>query len=191
MSTPGRRAPTGEPDWLTLGQAAKFLGVAQSTIRKWSDQGRVPAFYTPGGHRRYRRGDLETFLERSGPGPRGGGPLVLVVDDDARLREFMRVNLEMEGYSVREASSADEALAALEDQAPELVLLDVVMPGVDGWQMLQRMQERHGSIPVIMFSGKVDDQSAADAESRGARAFMGKPFDPQQLIERAKQLVPA
>jgi excisionase family DNA binding protein len=191
MSYPGRRPPAGESDWLTLGQAAKFLGVAQSTIRKWSDQGRVPAFYTPGGHRRYRRGDLETFLDRSGPGPRGGGPLVLVVDDDARLREFMRVNLEMEGYTVREAASADEALAALEDQAPQLVLLDVVMPGVDGWQMLQRMQERHGSIPVIMFSGKVDDESAADAEQRGARAFVGKPFDPQQLIERAKQLVPA
>jgi excisionase family DNA binding protein len=191
MSYPGRRPPAGESDWLTLGQAAKFLGVAQSTIRKWSDQGRVPAFYTPGGHRRYRRGDLETFLDRSGPGPRGGGPLVLVVDDDSRLREFMRVNLEMEGYTVREASSADEALAALEDQAPQLVLLDVVMPGVDGWQMLQRMQERHGSIPVIMFSGKVDDESAADAEQRGARAFVGKPFDPQQLIERAKQLVPA
>ena len=191
MSYPGRRPPSGESDWLTLGQAAKFLGVAQSTIRKWSDQGRVPAFYTPGGHRRYRRGDLETFLDRSGPGPRGGGPLVLVVDDDARLREFMRVNLEMEGYTVREAASADEALAALEDQAPQLVLLDVVMPGVDGWQMLQRMQERHGSIPVIMFSGKVDDESAADAEKRGARGFVGKPFDPQQLIERAKQLVPA
>ena len=46
-----RRAPTSEPDWLTLGQAAKYLGVAQSTIRKWSDLGRVPAFYTPGGHR--------------------------------------------------------------------------------------------------------------------------------------------
>jgi excisionase family DNA binding protein len=191
MTYPGRRAPTGEPDWLTLGQAARFLGVAQSTIRKWSDQGRVPAFYTPGGHRRYRRRDLESFLERSGPGGRSGGPLVLVVDDDPRLREFVRVNLEMEGYAVREAASADEALAALEDQAPELVLLDVVMPGVDGWQMLQRMQERHGSIPVIMFSGKVDEATTADAKSRGARAFVGKPFDPQQLIERAKQLVPA
>jgi DNA-binding NtrC family response regulator len=65
------------------------------------------------------------------------------------------------------------------------------MPGVDGWQMLQRMQERHGSIPVIMFSGKVDEESAAEAEQRGARGFIGKPFDPQQLIERAKQLVPA
>ncbi|HEV2592149.1 MAG TPA: response regulator [Gaiellaceae bacterium] len=184
-----RRAPTGEPDWLTLGQAAKFLGVAQSTIRKWSDQGRVPAFYTPGGHRRYRRRDLESFLDRSGPGGRTQGPLVLVVDDDARLREFVRVNLELEGYSVREASSADEALNAIEDQAPELVLLDVVMPGVDGWQMLQRMQERYGSIPVIMFSGKVEG-SAGDAQKRGASGFIGKPFDPHQLVEQAKALVP-
>ena len=66
----------GEPtEWMTLGQAAKYLGVAQSTIRKWSDLGRVPAFYTPGGHRRYRRSDLDTFLEYSGPGggPRPGG----------------------------------------------------------------------------------------------------------------------
>ena len=191
MTTPGRRALTDEPDWLTLGQAARYLGVAQSTIRKWSDQGRVPAFYTPGGHRRYRRRDLETFLDRSGPGGRTSGPLVLVVDDDPRLREFVRVNLELEGYEVREASSAEEALEVIEDQAPALVLLDVVMPGVDGWQMLQRMQERYGSIPVIMFSGKVDSTLADDAEQRGARDFVGKPFDPRQLIERAKQLVPA
>jgi FixJ family two-component response regulator len=65
------------------------------------------------------------------------------------------------------------------------------MPGIDGWQMLQRMQERHGSIPVIMFSGQVDASSAGDTEGRGAQGFLGKPFDPQQLIERAKQLVPA
>jgi DNA-binding response OmpR family regulator len=71
------------------------------------------------------------------------------------------------------------------------VLLDVVMPGVDGWQMLQRMQERHGQIPVIMFSGKVDEGAAGDARERGASGFVGKPFDPQELIERAKQLVPA
>ena len=184
-------AQRDDSEWLTLGQAARFLGVAQSTIRKWSDQGRVPAFYTPGGHRRYRRRDLEAFLDRSGPGGKSSGPLVLVVDDDARLREFMRVNLEMEGYTVREASSAEEALGSIEDQAPELVLLDVVMPGIDGWEMLQRMQERYGSIPVIMFSGQVDANSAGEAEQRGARGFVGKPFDPQQLIERAKQLVPA
>jgi len=189
-SAPNRRPPSGEPEWLTLGQAAKFLGVAQSTIRKWSDQGRVPAFYTPGGHRRYRRRDLELFVDRSGPSGKAGGPLVLVVDDDARLREYMRVNLEIEGYAVREADSAEKALEAIEDQAPDLVLLDVVMPGVDGWQMLQKLQERHGSIPVIMFSGQVDERSAGEAEQRGARGFVGKPFDPQELLSRAKALVP-
>jgi excisionase family DNA binding protein len=192
-STPpggGRRAPASEPDWLTLGQAAKFLGVAQSTIRKWSDQGRVPAFYTPGGHRRYRRRDLEQFLERSGPGSRGAGPVVLIVDDDDRLREFVRVNLEMEGYSVVEAGNAEEGLAAVEEQPPDLILLDVMMPGVDGWEMLRRIQERHGvgAIPVIMFSGKVDEPDATAA--RGTQGFLGKPFDPTQLIESTKQLLP-
>jgi excisionase family DNA binding protein len=186
-----RPAASTEPDWLTLGQAAKYLGVAQSTIRKWSDQGRVPAFYTPGGHRRYRRGDLDSFLQRSGPGGRGG-PTVLIVDDDERLREYVRVNLEMEGYTVREAASAEEGLGVLEEATPDLVLLDVMMPEVDGWEMLQRVQERHGigTIPVIMFSGKVDDQGAEEAATRGAQGFIGKPFNPQQLIDQTKQLLP-
>jgi len=190
----GRRAPTSEPDWLTLGQAAKYLGVAQSTIRKWSDQGRVPAFYTPGGHRRYRRQDLDNFLTRSGPGGAvQQGPVILIVDDDERVREYVRVNLEMEGYTVREAGSADQGLEVLEEVSPDLVLLDVMMPEVDGWEMLRRVRERHGidAIPVVMFSGKVDQGTAGDAAARGAQGFLGKPFDPQQLIEHAKQLLPA
>jgi excisionase family DNA binding protein len=184
-----RRAPGNEPDWLTLGQAAKYLGVAQSTIRKWSDLGRVPTFYTPGGHRRYRRRDLDAFLERSGTAAKTG-PLVLIVDDDEHLRQYVRVNLELEGYSVREAADAEEGLAALEEEVPDLILLDVMMPQVDGWEMLRRVHERHGvgSIPVIMFSGKVDEAGGAD--TRGVSGFIGKPFDPQQLIESTKQLVP-
>jgi excisionase family DNA binding protein len=188
-----RRAPANEADWLTLGQAAKYLGVAQSTIRKWSDQERLKAFYTPGGHRRYRRRDLDAFLDRSGRGrATEGGPLVLIVDDDDRLREYVRVNLEMEGYEVREAASAEQGLAVLEEASPDLILLDVMMPEVDGWEMLRRVQERHGvgSIPVIMFSGKVDEQSGAEAETRGAQGFIGKPFNPQQLIASTKQLLP-
>jgi excisionase family DNA binding protein len=184
-----RQVPAENADWLTLGAAAKYLGVAQSTIRKWSDVGRVPTFYTPGGHRRYRRRDLDAFLERSGPAT-STGPLVLIVDDDERLRQYVRANLELEGYSVREAASAEAGLEALEDQAPDLILLDVMMPKVDGWEMLRRVRERHGvdSIPVIMFSGKVD--SPEEAEAHGAQGFIGKPFDPQQLIESTKQLVP-
>ena len=100
----------GSSDWLTLGQAATYLGVAQSTVRKWSDGGRLSAFYTPGGHRRFRRADLDAFLAGSSGGTATAEkPLVLVVDDDEQLREFIRVNLEMDGYVVREAGSAAEA----------------------------------------------------------------------------------
>src|SRR5215211_1382889 len=112
------RSTSSEPQWLTLGEAARYLGVAQSTIRKWSDTGRVRAFYTPGRHRRYRREDLDAFLESSG-GPGGSeGPLVLIVDDDELVREYVRVNLEAEGYNVREAGNAEEGLQVLEDAQP-------------------------------------------------------------------------
>jgi excisionase family DNA binding protein len=186
----------GGLDWLTLGQAAEYLGVAQSTVRKWSDTGRLPAFYTPGGHRRFRRSDLDAFLSNSrgaSASPVRSGPVILIVDDDARLREFVRVNLEMDGYTVREAGNASEGLAALDEEPPDLILLDVMMPEVDGWEMLRRVRERHGvdSIPVIMFSGKIDERTAGTAEERGAQAFFGKPFDPQQLIQSTKQLLRA
>ena len=179
MAGVGRRAAGTEADWLTLGQAAKYLGVAQSTIRKWSDQGLVPAFYTPGGHRRFRRRDLDGFLARSGRA-QTAGPLVLIVDDDPGLRR-----------AVREAGNADEGMAALEDESPDLILLDVMMPEVDGWELLRRVQEKHGvgTIPVIMFSGRVEG-GADEAASRGAQGFVGKPFDPEALIESTKQVLP-
>ena len=188
---PGRQPPLGETDWLTLGQAARYLGVAQSTIRKWSDNGRVRAFKTPGRHRRYRRDDLDAFLQRSAPESHAG-PIVLIVDDDERLREYVRVNLEMEGYTVHEAGSSEDGMKVLDELRPDLVLLDVMMPKVDGWEMLQLMHERHGvgSIPVVMFSGKVDEAVADQAAERGAQGFIGKPFDPQELIAQTKQLLP-
>jgi excisionase family DNA binding protein len=188
----GPPAAPGDPEWLTLGQAARYLGVAQSTIRKWSDDGRVRAFYTPGGHRRYRRADLESFLAHSGPGGGGAGPVVLIVDDDEGLREYVRTRLEAEGYAVREAASAEAGLQVLEEATPDLVLLDVMMPEVDGWEMLRLVQERHGvgTIPVVMFSGKAD-APADEAASRGAQGFIGKPFDPQELVDQTKQLLPS
>jgi excisionase family DNA binding protein len=181
-----------EPEWMTLGQAAKFLGVAQSTIRKWSDSGRIPTFYTPGGHRRYRRGDLETFLLRSGPGRGQTGPSVLLVDDDNAMRELVRLQLEREGYSVLEAASAAEGLAAIESHKPELILLDVMMPHTDGWEMLRQIQERYGvgSIPVLMFSGQVDEAGQRQATSSGARGFVGKGFDLDELVDQAKSILP-
>jgi CheY-like chemotaxis protein len=118
--------------------------------------------------------------------------VVLVVDDDQGVRELVRANLELEGYAVREAASADEGLAVLEEEPPDLILLDVMMPEVDGWEMLRRIQERFGvgSIPVIVFSGQVEEEAVSQAATRGARGFLGKPFDLRQLVDQAKQIVP-
>ena len=93
---------------------------------------------------------------------------------------------------MREAGSAEDGLALLEERLPELILLDVMMPQVDGWEMLRRVQERHGvgTIPVIMFSGKLDAGTLAEATARGASGVLGKGFDPQELIESAKRTLP-
>ena len=108
------------------------------------------------------------------------------------MRELVRLELEREGYDVQEAASADEGLASIESRKPELVLLDVMMPHVDGWEMLRRIQDQYGAgvIPVVMFSGKLDEETQAKAASSGAQGFVGKPFDLQHLIDQTKQIVP-
>ena len=79
-----------------------------------------------------------------------------------------------------------------QERSPDLILLDVMMPQVDGWETLRRIQEHTGvgAIPVIMFSGKVDEESASEAATRGVQGFIGKPFDPRSLIESTKQQLP-
>ncbi len=133
-------------EWLTLGAAAGYLGVAKSTLRGWADQGRVPAFYTPGGHRRFRRPDLDAFLARFGPAgrPRSGAS-VLVVSADADARARLRAALQAEGYWVRDAADTDEGLALLEVDAPDLILLDEQIPTDDAEALLR-------SASVITFS---------------------------------------
>ena len=117
---------------------------------------------------------------------------ILVVDDNTDNVEVLRVRLDSWGYETHAATNGAEALEYVQQSPPDLILLDVMMPGVDGWEMLRRVQERHGTgaIPVVMFSGKVDEETLAEATARGARGFVGKPFDLQQLIDQTKQIVP-
>jgi excisionase family DNA binding protein len=190
---PQARRSDERSEWLTLGRAAEYLGVAQSTIRKWCDAGRVPAFTTPGGHRRFRKSDLDAFLEHSRPGalPSHNGLVILIVDNEPGVRAYVRASLEPEGYHVEEAAEADEALRLVETRSPDLIMIDANLPQVNGWEMLRRLRERHGegTPPVLMFSS-LDEADEQLAHSLGAREFFGRPLDPRRLVESARQVLP-
>lgn len=186
----------GEPDWLTLGETARYLGVAQSTVRKWADHGRVETFKTPGGHRRFKREDLDKFMhgakgEQLPESRRGGAPVVLVVDDDADVRLVLRECLENEGFVVMEGANALQGIDRINQRIPDLMMIDVSMPGVDGWEMLRRVREKLDvhDLPVVVFSGKISPEELRHAPDRGAQGYLRKPFDPFKLVAQAKALI--
>jgi CheY-like chemotaxis protein len=117
---------------------------------------------------------------------------ILVADDEPHIVTALEFLLQRNGFEVQVARNGDEALNLIESGQPDLVLLDVMMPSVDGWEMLRRVQERYGAgaIPVVMFSGKVDEQAQQQAAVNGAQGFVGKPFDLQQLIDQTKTIAP-
>ena len=186
------RQASEHSEWLTLGQAARYLGVAQSTLRKWCDARRVPAFTTPGGHRRFRKSDLDEFVGQSRPDSQGHGrPVILVIDDEPGIPAYVRASLEPEGYEVEESSDVKEGLRLVEARPPGLIMVDVTMPGVDGWEMLRRLREKRGdeTPPVILFSA-VNESDEQLARSLGAKAYFGRPLDPRRLVESAREALP-
>jgi DNA-binding response OmpR family regulator len=106
----------------------------------------------------------------------------LVVDDDAALRLLCRVNLELEGFAVREAATVAEAEAALAVERPDVVLLDVHLGGEQTHDLLARI--RADGIPVALVTGSVDMNDYRDS----ADAMLAKPFVPQMLVETARRL---
>ena len=112
-------------------------------------------------------------------------PLVLAVDDEAYIRRLLTVNLAADGYDVITAASGEEALKLLEEHQPDLVILDIMMPGMDGLELLEHIRER-SSVPVLMLTAKGDISCLSRALGGGADDFMTKPFSPQVLSARVR-----
>jgi CheY-like chemotaxis protein len=129
---------------------------------------------------------------RHRPEPGGGGgsrrpeesaPLVLLVDDERAIRTICRVNLEGDGLAVDEAADGGEALEAVKRERPSLVLLDVMMPGVDGWKVAEQLaaDEETQDIPVVFLSARAAHEDRLRAQELGAVGYVVKPFDPVEL----------
>ncbi|HEY6928323.1 MAG TPA: sigma-54 dependent transcriptional regulator [Thermoanaerobaculia bacterium] len=107
---------------------------------------------------------------------------VLIVDDDAGIRDALRMILEYEGYEVAVAADGKAGLAEIETGAPDAVLLDIKMPGMDGFEVLDRIAAREGAPPVLMISGHGDIATAVEATRRGAVDFLEKPPQRERIL---------
>lgn len=115
-------------------------------------------------------------------------PTVLVVDDEPRMIQFIRMNLELEGYRVIQASNGLEALEKVRSDLPDAVVLDVMMPELDGFETLRLLREISG-VPVIMLTVRDDEDDKVKGLELGADDYVTKPFSPRELTSRIKAVL--
>lgn len=121
-------------------------------------------------------------------GQRESGRRVLVVDDEPRVIGFIRMNLELEGHQILEAHNGVEALEIIRTKLPDLVLLDVMMPELDGFETLRMLRE-FSDIPVIMLTAKGEENDKVYGLELGADDYVAKPFGPRELSSRIKAVL--
>ncbi len=113
---------------------------------------------------------------------------ILVVDDEPRMRRFIRMNLELEGYEVLEADDGMEAVERVREDLPDLVLLDVMMPEMDGFEALRLIRE-YSNVPVIMLTVKSDEDDKVRGLELGADDYVTKPFGPREMLSRIRAVL--
>ncbi|MGH3002260.1 MAG: response regulator [Gaiellaceae bacterium] len=140
---------------------------------------------------RVLRNTLRSTSEGSPPLDRARVRRVLLVDDDASLRMIYRFNLQASGVEVVEAGDGETALRLLQQDLPDVLLLDVMMPGIDGWAVAEALaaDPRTSSLPVIFITARADDVSRARGQRLGAAGFLTKPFNPTALADEIEAIL--
>ncbi len=119
-------------------------------------------------------------------------PVVLVVDDEPDIRTLMKINLEAAGYSVVTAASGEEALEVVHRQPPDAMFLDLMMPGIDGWEVLAELKAGRGpgsEFPVFLVTALHDGELRVRGGIEGALRYITKPFDPGDLVRALEQVL--
>lgn len=113
---------------------------------------------------------------------------ILIADDEASIRDLTRLYLEKEGYRVVTAANGAEALAEVRDSSPDLLVLDLMMPEVDGWEVCRRVREEN-DLPIIMLTARDQDIDKIVGLEMGADDYVTKPFNPRELVARVRALL--
>lgn len=177
---------------LTTFQVARELGVVFSTVNYWVDDGALPGFRTPGGHRRIRRDDLEAFKASRGfAGPSGGRRSLLIVEDDHPFRRALKRHLTKAALPVEilEADNGFDAGRLIVEKRPALVVLDIHLPGVDGFEVMRRVATMSHHPRIVAISGHAPRAYEERTLKLGAAAFLAKPFEPADLVRVIRGLL--
>jgi excisionase family DNA binding protein len=159
--------------------ASELLRLHEETVRCMAREGRIPAFKV-GRVWRFSRRSLHEWAQ----GQWKQEPLnsVLIVDDDEAVRNVARQVMERAGFRVLTAEGGTQALAIMRQDLPNVVLLDLRMPGMDGPTTLKAIRAEHGDVPVIIITGYPDSELVVRALDHGPVTLLAKPLDRRQLI---------
>lgn len=114
---------------------------------------------------------------------------ILILDDEDPIRQFMKINLDYQGYQTVEASSGEEALRIFEEEKPAVAILDIMLPGISGYEVCEKIRDKSPMTGIIMVSAKSQDIDKILGLEKGADDYIIKPFNPQELILRVKSLM--
>ncbi len=117
--------------------------------------------------------------------PSTGSTHILIVDDEPQVRKFLRLSLQAEGYVVLEADTAEDAIDIVRTQQPDLMILDLSLPDLDGQQVIRAVRLM-SSIPILVLSGRTEDSEKIAALEHGADDYMAKPFSVHDLVQRVR-----
>ncbi len=115
-------------------------------------------------------------------------PRILIADDEQVIRLLLRRILEAEGYSITEVGNGEEALKEAKREVPSLIVLDVTMPGINGFQACKRIRE-FSNVPIVLLSGIDNDEEKTKALGAGATEFLTKPFFPKEFAARIRDIL--
>lgn len=114
-----------------------------------------------------------------------------MVDDDPVILRLIEVNLDLEGFDVVTANRGEDAIAKAGSTSPDLILLDLMMPEMSGWELAERLQksEKTARIPIVFLSARTQDEDRRRGEELGVAGYITKPFDPADLVATIRKLM--
>lgn len=114
---------------------------------------------------------------------------ILVVDDEANIRDLARLYLEKDGYQVVTAVDGQQALDLIRQNTPTLMVLDLMLPGIDGWEVCRRVRAANNPLPILMLTARTEDIDKIIGLEMGADDYLTKPFNPRELIARVHAIL--